>query len=265
MEVHRPMEDVKRPLPATVGLLDALRDGWFNLATGELAPGVKIHATDTVIDVGCGDGGNILFCARQGAEVILVDQDEERLASTEAKVKATPAHAYRAIVSDCNPIPLPAETGDVVICTEVLEHVEDPRQFLSELVRIAKTGSSLLITVPDACSETLVGSTAPSGYFREPNHVRIFAAGELRNILLEAGLEIVGEQRLGCFWSMYMALSWLTSESDEILQINNPHPIPDYWTRLWQELQNYPGGDLVKDALNELIPRTHAFVLRKSG
>ena len=257
------MEHKKRPKPTDVGLRDVVADGWWNMATGELARGVKIRSTDTVIDVGCGDGGHSYFCARQGAEVLFIDMDAAKLAAAEEKIKASPAHAYTAILSDCNPIPLPDATGDVIICTEVLEHVPDPRQFLQELVRVAKPGARLVVTVPDARSEKLVGATAPKGYFKEPNHIRIFAEGELRDHLLASGLAIQSEQSLGSYWSMYMALSWLTSGTEEILPIDNSHPIPDHWTRLWRELQNHPNGHLVTDRFNELLPRTHSIVALK--
>jgi SAM-dependent methyltransferase len=257
------MNNDKRPKATDVGLREMVLDGWFNGKTGDLTRGVRIRSTDTVIDVGCGDGTIIAFCARQGAEVIFVEQDQERLAAAEALIRASPAHAYRAVASNCDPIPLPDATGDVVICTEVLEHVPDPRRFLGELVRIAKPGAQLLITIPDARSELLVGATAPPAYFEPPNHIRIFAADELRDLLLDAGLEIESRQWLGAFWSMYLALSWLTSDSQESLPLDNSHPITDHWTRLWRELQNHPQGHLIRDSLNELLPRTHSIVARK--
>jgi len=257
------MKQKQRPKASDVGLRDVVGDGWWNMATGELTRGVKIRSTDTVIDVGCGDGGHSYFCARQGAEVLFIDMDAAKLAAAEEKIKASPAHAYKAILSDCNPIPLPDAVGDVILCTEVLEHVSDPRQFLEELVRVAKPGARLVVTVPDARSETLVGAAAPEGYFKEPNHIRIFAEGELRDHVLASGLEIQSEQSLGSYWSMYMALSWLTSGTEEILPLDNDHPIPDHWTRLWRQLQDHPNGHLVTDSLNQLLPRTHSIVARK--
>tara|TARA_R110001599_G_scaffold145321_1_gene327613 strand:- start:65337 stop:66125 length:789 start_codon:yes stop_codon:yes gene_type:complete len=257
------MAQTKRPKPPDVGLRDAVGDGWWNMATGELTDGVKIRSTDTVIDVGCGDGENSYFCARQGAEVLFIDMDAAKLTCAEGKIRASPAHAYQAILSDCNPIPLPDATGDVIICTEVLEHVPDPGQFVRELVRVAKPGALLVVTVPDARSETLVGATAPKMYFEEPNHIRVFAEGALRDHLLAAGLEVQSEQNFGSYWSMYMALSWLTSETDENLPIDNTHPIPDHWTRLWRALLDHPNGHLVRDAFNELLPRTNGIVARK--
>ena len=257
------MDKGKSPRPTDIGLRDVVGDGWWNMATGELARGVKIRSTDTVIDVGCGDGGHSYFCARQGAEVLFIDMDDAKLASTEEKVKASPAHAYSAILSDCNPIPLPDASGDVIICAEVLEHVPDPLLIMKELARVAKPGAHLVVTVPDARSETLVGATAPDVAFQAPNHIRIFAEGELRKQLLSVGLDIQSEQNLGSYWSMYMALSWLTAGVEESFPIDNVHPIPDHWTRLWKLLQDHPDGRLVTDAFNELLPRTTSIVARK--
>ena len=259
------MEQGKRPRATHVGLRDVVGDGWWNMATGELTTGVKIRSTDTVIDAGCGDGEHSLFCAKQGAEVLFIDMDAEKLSAAEKKIQASPAHAFKAILSDCNPIPLPDASGDVVICTEVLEHVQDPAQFLQELVRVAKPGAQLVLTVPDARSETLVGATAPAEYFEAPNHIRVFREGELRDCALASGLEIQREQSVGSYWSMYMALSWLTSETKESLPLDNPHPVTDHWVRLWKEIQDHPRGKLISDALNQLLPRTQCIVARKPG
>jgi len=261
------MSETDDSLKATwVGLQDRVREGWFNGETGELARGVTIRPSHTVIDVGCGDGGFIGFCARQGAEVIFIDRDEARLAATEERIRQSPARAYRAIVSDCDPIPLDDGCGDVVICTEVLEHVADPAAFLAELVRIARPGATLLLTVPDARSETFVAATAPPSYFQEPNHIRIFSAEQFEDLVLSAGLSVESHQYMGCFWSVYWPLAWLTCEPGSPgLPINNPHPITEHWTRLWAEVQRHPGGSKIRDALNTLLPKSQSIVARKPG
>jgi len=260
------MNESKRPKAGGIGLRDAVLEGWFNKDTGELTRGVPIRASDTVIDIGCGDGGFIGFCAQQGAEVIFVDRDAEKVATTEERIKPSAAHAYRAIVSNCDPVPLEDGTGDIVMCTEVLEHVPDPAVFLQEIIRVAKPGGTLVITVPDSRSEIFVGATAPAEYFQEPNHIRIFTADEFRALILEAGLQIESHQFKGCFWSMYWPLSWLTCEpGGEGLPIDNPHPITDHWTRLWQEVQRHPQGDKIRDTLNSLLPKSQCIVARKAA
>jgi len=52
------------------------------------------------------------------------------------------------IVSDITNIPVDGGMFDVVLCTEVFEHVPDPISALKELVRITKIGGKILITAP---------------------------------------------------------------------------------------------------------------------
>ncbi|MEM8561678.1 MAG: class I SAM-dependent methyltransferase [Pseudomonadota bacterium] len=257
------MNNVKRPRSASVGLKDRTLEGWFNRETGELATGVPVRASDTVIDVGCGDGGVIGFCASQGAEVIFIDRDKVRLERTEARVAESAARSYRGILSDCDPIPVADATGDLVICTEVLEHVPDPAMFLAELVRITKPGSKLLLTVPDSRSEELVAATAPVEYFQEPNHIRVFSVDDFKSLVLNADLEIESHQFLGCFWSIFWPLSWMTCKPGGGLPIDNDDPIVENWVSLWAHLQRHPDGEKIRNALNQLLPKSQSIVARK--
>jgi SAM-dependent methyltransferase len=260
------MSERSRPKPGLIGLKDRKLEGWFDAATGELASGVHVPASHTVVDVGCGDGAFIHFCARQGAEVVFIDRDEAALARTTAKIEASPARAHRGIRSDCDPIPLADNSGDLVICTEVLEHVPDPEKFLLELIRVTRPGGQLLITVPDSRSEQFVGATAPPQYFQEPNHIRIFTSEKFRELVLGTGLKIESQQFMGCFWSIYWPLSWLTCEPGSAgLPVDNPHPITDHWTRLWAAVQDHPQGHKIRGALNQLLPKSQSIVARKPG
>ena len=52
------------------------------------------------------------------------------------------------IVCDIVAIPEPDASFDVIICTEVLEHVPDPVAALAECTRLLKVGGTLIITAP---------------------------------------------------------------------------------------------------------------------
>lgn len=45
-------------------------------------------------------------------------------------------------------IPMKAKSVDIIICTEVLEHISDPQEILSEFSRILKEKGKVFITVP---------------------------------------------------------------------------------------------------------------------
>lgn len=51
-------------------------------------------------------------------------------------------------VSDVENIPVPADSFDLILCTEVLEHVPEPIEAMREMSRILKPGGRLLITAP---------------------------------------------------------------------------------------------------------------------
>ncbi|MGE4511450.1 MAG: class I SAM-dependent methyltransferase [Sulfurimonadaceae bacterium] len=57
------------------------------------------------------------------------------------------------IVSDITSIPVENESFDVVLCTEVFEHLPDPVSALNELVRVLKKDGLLILTAP-FCSLT---------------------------------------------------------------------------------------------------------------
>lgn len=52
------------------------------------------------------------------------------------------------VIADGGRLPLRSEVADVVLCTEVIEHVPDERALTHELARIASPGASLLMSAP---------------------------------------------------------------------------------------------------------------------
>jgi ubiquinone/menaquinone biosynthesis C-methylase UbiE len=62
-------------------------------------------------------------------------------------------------VCDAGSIPVADGTFDVVLCTEMLEHVPDPLKVLAEFARILKAGGRLILTAP-----------LGSGIHQEPFH-----------------------------------------------------------------------------------------------
>jgi hypothetical protein len=45
--------------------------------------------------------------------------------------------------------------------------------------------------------------------------------------------------------------------------VENEHPIVKHWLQLWQHVQDHPEGYKIRDALNQLLPKSQTILARK--
>jgi SAM-dependent methyltransferase len=112
---------------------------------GELAELVERTGVSGVHEVGCGEGELSLLLARRGLEVRgsdaaaeVIDEARRRAAAArlEVEFKAAP-------ISELAP---EADAADLIVCCEVLEHVDDPGASLERLAELARPW--LIVSVP---------------------------------------------------------------------------------------------------------------------
>lgn len=253
------------------GLLDAVQSGWYQSATDELFKGFPISADDRVLDVGCGAGGATLFCANRGAAVTFTDVVEEKIASLRERVAQTKARSSTGLVVDSTRLPLPDQCMSRIICMEVIEHVEDPAAFVTELARVGEPDALYLLAVPDATGERIQKAFAPDYYFQHPNHIHIFERADFAALVEGSGLEIVQRTTFGFYWTMWMFMYWvmtrnakieLDGASHDIVQPPYP-PLLNTWAKLWHDLIKMPEAAPMKAALDELLPKSQVIIARK--
>jgi SAM-dependent methyltransferase len=78
------------------------------------------------------------------------------------------------IRSEIYEIPLPDASVDIILCTQVLEHLKYPVKALKEMHRLLKPGGRLCLTVPFAADEHLV----PYDFFRYTRYALDFLMQE---------------------------------------------------------------------------------------
>ncbi|WP_442963242.1 class I SAM-dependent methyltransferase [Pseudomonas sp. OV226] len=256
----QPVADkIEKVDPYMLDLHDAMLSGWFNQQTGELFTGFPVAAEDTLLDVGCGDGGNVHFCGMRGAKIIIADIDTAKVEATRQRLGDTPARDIECHVTDCNPLPIADATATRVVSTEVIEHVDDPAQFLTELVRVGKPGALYLLSVPHPSSEDLQKDIAAPEYFQKPNHIRIISEEQFKTMVNDAGLEVLSHSKYGFYWSMWMLLFW----EAKVDLSNADHPLLNHWADTWQAILNSPRGAQIKQTLDAVVAKNQVIIARK--
>lgn len=103
------------------------------------------------------------------------------------------------ILADGRKIPFKSDKFDIVICSQVIEHVKEPLEIVNEAKRVTKQGGRVIVEVPNSlCGrnrvKVLIGRNIywkwddprPVGYL----HYREYVLSELLEVVRVAGLKI---------------------------------------------------------------------------
>ncbi len=117
-----------------------LINNFFNTFLSE----IKDLKVESILDVGCGEGFTLqkLYENKIGKKLVGIDHQEIAIdigKKIHPKLKLETGDIYH--------LPFKAGSFDLIICTEVLEHLEDPKKALKELARVPK--KYLMLSVPN--------------------------------------------------------------------------------------------------------------------
>ncbi|MFT5083277.1 MAG: ubiquinone/menaquinone biosynthesis C-methylase UbiE [Lentisphaeria bacterium] len=178
---------------------------------------IAIKNGDVLLDLGCGEGRHamgVLFHAQQvlrenntiengkstepftpNFKVIAVDLSHKDLCCAKGRHENFDRHAS----SHClytqtmgQHLPFAAHSFDHVICSEVLEHIDDYQNFLSEIKRVLKPGGSLNISVPRSWPEKICWRLSSDYHQVEGGHIRIFNSAQLQNEIESLNFTFIG-------------------------------------------------------------------------
>ncbi len=124
-----------------------------------------------VLDLGCGDAALTYLLTKQGANVTGVDNEPEGIKLAQQNFSRYRAKA-RFVLGDVRSTGLSDNTFDIVVSSEVIEHVERPEELVKEAARLLKPGGVFLLTTPYRLKEQ-----------PHPFHVHEFYPGELKTLL----------------------------------------------------------------------------------
>ncbi|MCB0311046.1 MAG: class I SAM-dependent methyltransferase [Bdellovibrionales bacterium] len=127
--------------------------------------GVKRDAT--ILDYGCGQGVYVKFLRERGFRNV---------------------QGWDPFIAEFNDQAVLENRYDVVTSHDVIEHVEDPEQYLSQLVSLVKEGGLLVLGTPNASEINLIDPTIPCVELSQPYHRHIFSKEALLRMTTRFGL-----------------------------------------------------------------------------
>jgi SAM-dependent methyltransferase len=134
-----------------------------------------------VLEAGCGEGYGADLIAGVARRVVAVDYDEAAVAHV--RTRYARVQVMRANLAQ---LPLPDASVDVVVNFQVIEHLWDQAQFVSECARVLRPSGLLMVSTPNRITFS-PGRDTPIN----PFHTRELNADELTQLLVDAGFSQV--------------------------------------------------------------------------
>lgn len=142
--------------------------------------------TGSILDVGCGYGYFVRSALAGGFDAYGVDLSTDGIREAD---KHAPGRVFRGTVDTVEE--LAGRRFDVLFASHLIEHLTEPRGFLSELVdRLSDRGIVVLVT-PNI--ESLLARVSGSRWvsFKIPEHVAYYTPKTLGQLARAAGLEVL--------------------------------------------------------------------------
>jgi len=190
-KVYEEVIDHSQTITETV----AYRQGLLEFGAAFLRVVTNSHISTSkpmrLLDFGCGYGTLARMLAGRDIRCYGYEPSRERLAI--ASQRGFEVLDSLDKVADVGPF-------DLIICTEVLEHVVDPRGVLRFLRNHASPGALVALTVPQ-CETSFVESSLASlpenadlsRIINPWEHLNYFSAESLRALLIEGGFKLVSD------------------------------------------------------------------------
>ena len=187
---------------------------------------ININPVGTMLDLGCGEGRHIfgvmekfpdLKCIGLDPHIESLDKASEGLKFLESisntKTNFLSGSAYS--------LPFSNDSFDLVVCSEVLEHLHDYKDAIKEINRVLKPGGQFLASVPAEFPEKICWLLSEAYQNQPGGHLRIFKKNELIKEIAEHNFTFESSQRFHSIHSAYWwlrCLFWKSQESNIIIK-----------------------------------------------
>lgn len=177
---------------------------------------LRIQPGDRILDIGCGSGRHTCAAYRlKGVRVTGADRNPQDLMEARERL-----HIHDRLgehgggiwclsAADATRMPFADACFDLVVCSEVLEHIPDHETAMREIIRVLKPGKPLVVSVPRDLPERICWALSNEYFNANQGHVRIYRKNDLVHWLERAGTRLLGHHYAHSIHSPYWWLKCL--------------------------------------------------------
>ena len=156
-----------------------------------------IERNDKILDVGCGDGVFSIELAKRGYDIVGMDLSANSINYAKYFSKRSEVK-IDFLVGDACHFPFANESFDIILCSEVLEHIKDDEDVIKEISRVTKAGGFLFLTTPSDKASTY------------PGHVRCgYSPNDISSMLIKFRINVINQKILNYPFRLGYTLSFL--------------------------------------------------------
>ena len=218
-----------------------------------------------ILDIGCGSGRHLAEALTIGdttvfgADILLRDLNQAKYRLDFLDKIGEYRGVCQLLCADITRLPFSDNFFDLVICSEVLEHIPDDRKAVSELVRVLKPGRTLVVSVPRDLPEKICWALSEDYHTVENGHIRIYNKKELIRLLEQSGLKKYGFHYAHSLHVPYWWLKCLFGvRREDVPLVNLCHRL-----LVWDMMKKPLPTRLADKLLNPIIGKSSVFYLKK--
>lgn len=183
-------------------LLSTVGDMALKRRARRIVEELELQNKEKILEVGCGNGYYLNLLNRLAFRLTLIGIDRDERALIDAR-KLIRDDKVKLILTDANKIPFKGNTFDKVIISEVIEHIENEQNVLSEIYRVLKPGGVMVLTTCNIdypflwdpvnwILQHLLKTHIKSGFWAGiwNQHLRLYKINALNNLIKKSGFKI---------------------------------------------------------------------------
>lgn len=229
---------------------------------------LPLESDSRILDIGCGSGRHVCEAYRlRKAVVVGADLDIKNVLDARKRLRFhdhVGEHgdgSWHLNVADIRHLPYGSRSFDLVICSEVMEHIRDEQPAVEELKRVLKPKYYLAVSVPRYLPERICWLLSDEYHQVNQGHVRIYRKNELIDLMTSNGFSFLGSHYAHSLHTPYWWLKCLLGPT------RDRHPLVRIYHRFltWDIMQKPRLTRLVDHLFNPLMGKSLVLYFQKNN